>query len=429
MGHRLSKFISKHREDIQTYFARLIDVDSLSDRMDVDNLLEHTRRRDYTIQISFNQIFLIHRLLLKHRKEWNPENDPDDPVLKKLAQLGPAPDNLKHTENHSINMRLSDDVHNDDNDDDMNKAKAMKDAKEEKMQNVNKIRSIFKLTSKDPFVNNIRSRIRSVLLNESIPTMFLDQYRNSLKAFLYHVRDWSRNHGNIKVLTDTEAAISGINKYITTQQGAKVNDSQSFNNFLVVYTNEIRMMKKRADRFHLKVIAVAKARDTIIDHANYLQTKLLYYQQYLENVKLNHMGDQSVDSHSKKNKSKNKNKNKDLAHKYETKPQKFSHKDLVRQNVIVDVDEQVLKQTKANFNNLVYYFKQIGPDEFEVEVKYKVGFGAKISPFPEPFQLSLSKLLEMREAHQSRYQLEMVTLQVNLLINLLNQYFMKKDKK
>jgi len=238
-----------------------------------------------------------------------------------------------------------------------------------------------------------------------------------------------RNHGNIKVLTDTEAAISGINKYITTQQGAKVNDSQSFNNFLVVYTNEIRMMKKRADRFHLKVIAVAKARDTIIDHANYLQTKLLYYQQYLENVKLNHMGDQSVDSHSKKNKSKNKNKNKDLVHKYETKPQKFSHKDLVRQNVIVDVDEQVLKQTKANFNNLVYYFKQIGPDEFEVEVKYKVGFGAKISPFPEPFQLSLSKLLEMREAHQSRYQLEMVTLQVNLLINLLNKNFMKKDKK
>merc|ERR1712048_892526 len=126
---------------------------------------------------------------------------------------------------------------------------------------------------------------------------------------------------------------------------------------------------------------------------------------------------------------KNKNKNKDLVHKYETKPQKFSRKDLGKQNVIVEVDEQVLKQTKANFNNLVYYFSQIGPDEFEVEVKYKVGFGAKISPFPEPFHMSMIKLLEMREAHQSRSQLEMVTLQVNLLINLLNKNFMKKDKK
>merc|ERR1719384_1554388 len=192
-------------------------------------------------------------------------------------------------------MRLSDDVHNDnsngDNEDNNN---MKKDDKEEKMQSHNKIKSIFKLTSKDPFVNNIRSRIRSVLLNESIPTMFLDQYRNSLKAFLYHVQDWARNHGNIKVLTDTEAAISGVNKYITTQQGAQVNDSQAFNNFLVVYVNEIREMKRRADRFHLKVIAVAKARDTIIDHANYLLTKLKYYQTYLENVKYNHdhKGDQ-----------------------------------------------------------------------------------------------------------------------------------------
>merc|ERR1712083_1242166 len=126
------------------------------------------------------------------------------------------------------------------------------------------------------------------------------------------------------------------------------------------------------------------------------------------------MGDHNPKSNKK---DKKKKKDKHATPKYETKPQKFSHKDLVKQNVIVDVDEQVLKQTKANFNNLGYYFKQIGPDEFQVEVKYKVGFGAKISPFPEPFQLSLSKLLEM------------VTLQVNLLINLLNQYFMKKDKK
>merc|ERR1712130_849392 len=186
------------------------------------------------------------------------------------------------------------------------------------------IKSIFKLTSKDPFMGNIRVRIRNVLLNEAIPHMFLDQYRNSLKAFLYHVRDWARNHGNIKVLTDTEAAISGINKYITTQQGAQVNDSNLFNSFLIIYVNEIREMKRRADRFHLKVIAVAKARDTIIDHANYLQTKLLYYQQYLENVKLNHMGDHNQGMSSKSNKKDKKKEKKDK--KYDSKPQKFSHK-------------------------------------------------------------------------------------------------------
>merc|ERR1712115_273451 len=233
------------------------------------------------------------------RKEWNPDNNPDDPVLKKLAQLGPAPDNLKHAQNHSINMRLSSqETQDNDNDDDEENENKEKE-KQLVSANNKKLKSIFQLTSKDPFVNNIRSRIRAVLLNESTPQMFLDQYRNSLKAFLYHVRDWARNHGNIKVLTDTEAAISGVNKYITTQQGAQVNDSQSFNNFLVVYTNEIREMKRRADRFHLKVIAVAKARDTIFEHANYLQTKLQYYQTYLDNVKHNHMGDGGSDKPKK----------------------------------------------------------------------------------------------------------------------------------
>ena len=38
-----------------SYFARLIGVDSLEDRMDVDNLLERV-----------NQIFLVHCLLLKN---------------------------------------------------------------------------------------------------------------------------------------------------------------------------------------------------------------------------------------------------------------------------------------------------------------------------------------------------------------------------
>merc|ERR1712154_347168 len=229
------------------------------------------------------------------------------------------------------------------------------------------------------------------------------------------------------VLTDTEAAISGINKFITTQQGAPVNDSGAFNNFLILYVNEIREVKRRADRFHLKVIAVGRARDTIIEHANYLGTKLQYYQTYLDNVKHNHMGDGNMGGHDSSNKKGKKKGKVDSSKKY-GKAVKFSHKDLVRQNVIVEVDEQVLKETKANFNNLVYYFSQIGPDEFEVEVKYRVGFGAKISPFPEPFHLSLSKLLEMRESFQNRYQLEMVTLQVNLLINLLNQSFVKKKE-
>ena len=161
-----------------------IDVDSLTDRMDV---LEHTRRRDYAVQISFNQICLIHRLLLKHRKDWN--TDPDDPVLKILAQLEPNPENVKHSENHTINIRLASLAGDDDENENEN------DKKDDSNE---KWRKIFNMGIQDPFVTNIRSRVKAVLLNPD----------------------------------DCEAAIAGINKYITQQKNAEYNDSKEFKNFL-----------------------------------------------------------------------------------------------------------------------------------------------------------------------------------------------------
>jgi len=98
-------------------------------------------------------------------------------------------------------------------------------------------------------------------------------------------------------------------------------------------------------------------------------------------------------------------------------------------NVILEVDADFLERAQANLKNLVYYFSRGNTlDEFQVEVKYKVGFGAKISPFPQPFYLSFSKLLEMKENYSIRYQLEIVTLNVERLIDLLNDHFMRNTK-
>ncbi|ETO28351.1 RasGTPase-activating protein [Reticulomyxa filosa] len=393
----LSPWVEKHREDIQTYFARLIDVDQLSDRMDVDNLLEHTKKRDEAIQISFNQIFLVHRLLLKHRKDWNPTNNLDDPVLKILVPLGSAPEPVKHADNHTINIRLA--VVDD------------KDFKEQDKANL--VKDFFaNFGTKDPTIKQVREKIKSILLNESVPEIFMDQFRSSLRAYLQQVKEWAKNHGKYQIMQDCDKAIQGIAKNIQSQNGSS-NDTSAFNNFLLVYVNEVRDMKRRVDRFHQKVEAVEKARDTITDHANYLGSKLEAYQQYLNNIMENDKRGVSGSQKEKKTKK---------------KAVKFTHQKLLALNVIVDVDEEVIKRTRANFNNLIYYFSRgENPDEFQVEVKYKVGFGAKISPFPEPFQLSFSKLLEMKDDHSTRYQLEMVTLNVERLIDL-NEHEKKQNK-
>ena len=48
------------------YFERLTQVDDLGDSLQVDKYLEHTKQITNTISISFNQIFLVHRLLKLH---------------------------------------------------------------------------------------------------------------------------------------------------------------------------------------------------------------------------------------------------------------------------------------------------------------------------------------------------------------------------
>jgi len=363
----------------------------------VDSLLEHTNKRDETIQISFNQIFLVHRLLLKHRKDWNPTNNPDDPLLKILVPLGSAPDPVKHADNHTINIRVAgvDDS----------------DFKEEDQDNL--VKNFFaNFGTKDVSVKLVREKVKSILLNDSIPEVFMDQFRSSLRAYLQHVKDWAKNHGKYQISQECDKAIQGIAMYIQGQNNNS-NDSNAFNNFLLVYVNEVRDMKRSVDRFHEKVEAVEKARDIITDHANYLGSKLEAYQQYLNNIMENDKRGVLGPQKEKK----------------KQKPVKFTHQKLVNLNVIVDVDEEVLKRTRANFNNLVYYFSRgENADEFRVEVKYKVGLGAMISPFPEPFQLSFSKLLEMKDDHSTRYQLEMVTLNVERLIDLLNENFMRNAK-
>ena len=100
-------------------------------------------------------------------------------------------------------------------------------------------------------------------------------------------------------------------------------------------------------------------------------------------------------------------------------PAKFSHAELLKEQVIIDVDQEPLRYTKANVNNLVYYFTQISGNKYEMEIKYKVGFGAKISPFPEPFMMDLHDLDKSRKTGVKMYEAELIKMSVQKLLSWL----------
>jgi hypothetical protein len=55
-------------DPLQDYFDRLIAVDDLEDHLTVDKFLEYTKTTEPTIQISLNQIFLFHSLMIANQK-------------------------------------------------------------------------------------------------------------------------------------------------------------------------------------------------------------------------------------------------------------------------------------------------------------------------------------------------------------------------
>jgi Ras GTPase-activating-like protein IQGAP2/3 len=62
----MNTYVRNNIDRLQAYFDKLVTVEDLSDALQLDKYLEHTSVRMNSINISINQIFLIHSLLEKN---------------------------------------------------------------------------------------------------------------------------------------------------------------------------------------------------------------------------------------------------------------------------------------------------------------------------------------------------------------------------
>jgi hypothetical protein len=100
-------------DPLQDYFDRLIAVDDLEDHLAVDKFLAHTKHTDNSVQMSLNQIFLMHQLLVTNQTTiCTPQVSGDvslpDPMLEILKKLGPAPAQVKNVDNRVVLLSLID---------------------------------------------------------------------------------------------------------------------------------------------------------------------------------------------------------------------------------------------------------------------------------------------------------------------------------
>jgi hypothetical protein len=99
----LNGFLEENRERTLQYFQRLIEIDSLEDNIEIDSMLDSTKRRQTSITLKCNQIFLFHRLIWEHKDRWDL---PDDPILQCIVQIGKPPAAVSLSKDFEVVLKL-----------------------------------------------------------------------------------------------------------------------------------------------------------------------------------------------------------------------------------------------------------------------------------------------------------------------------------
>eukprot|EP01006_Ploeotia_vitrea_P031861 TRINITY_DN64153_c0_g3_i3.p1 TRINITY_DN64153_c0_g3~~TRINITY_DN64153_c0_g3_i3.p1 ORF type:complete len:649 (-),score=387.13 TRINITY_DN64153_c0_g3_i3:60-2006(-) len=376
-----NRFIDERMETIQDYFDRLADVEDLQDQLQIDKYLEHTTMNSITI--SFNQISLIHKLLLKHTDVVCPrENDSMRSILKRL---GDPPPKLTLKQNRTVVLQLID----------------------RREQRLSTAVDAFENHAVNPLHIQARTLLLSVLRllpSDANGCTTLLEFLNAQKAKALAEQDASlADHiSNVISMLRTLADMGMLKKLDT--------EDATFDKFLwetaaaaLSRRDRLALVKKRRGM-------IAEAAKTIKDHHEYLQSKLDYYKQYLQNVKVGRAQSNQAGAGDKRKGSKKKK-----------TTVKYAHKELVDMGVIMHTDPSI---DSSILKRCYYVFSQAAPDKFEITLHLKKGFDIKL--LKKPIQLDLEELLSLQERNQTKLSIDYVDLNVNLIIHILNTKFIYK---
>jgi len=372
-------FIKEKTEVLQKYFQQLTKVDDLNESLQMDKFLEHTSSN--VLQIQLNQIFLIHTLLHKHLDEVC--GDSSDPVHELIKKMGAPSAAVEKVADRPIILQLSD-------------------------------------------VRNARVSTTVEFVGERLPALFL-QAKKSLLALLRKLPSNPGKHpsilsflaeqrANAEAKKDTElvAQIDNTVAVLRSANGMNLlpkgsNEDDTFNMLVWSFVQEALNRRSRIEATKKRLKVVQGATETIETHHKYLLSRLELYKMYLENVRKGQSQQLALAAGPV---AKEKKKIFDTV-------VKMSHEQLETAGIVTQTNAAV---KRAVLKKCYYGFTMEKPGQFKVELHLKKGVEVKL--LKKPIELNLEDLLQMQEKGVGSYEIDYVTLNVNLLIHFLNTKFM-----
>jgi len=204
------------------------------------------------------------------------------------------------------------------------------------------------------------------------------------------VKEWSAKEGNKDVAANLARAQENL---ATLEKAGMVSKSDNYDTFLRAVALEVTNRTERREALRKEIAKLKATIKELQNHAKFLQTQISDFDAYLKSVR-----DQSLARQKKGGKA--------------AKPLKFSYKDLQKKGIIIDSDVPQLSRGKTKF---LISMETMG--KFKIEAK--IG-GVSVGSM----EIELEDLLEKKENHDNRLELEQVVLNVTATVLLLNKYFL-----
>jgi Ras GTPase-activating-like protein IQGAP2/3 len=100
----MNEFLEEAGARMNAFLEALCNVDDLDSHMQMDRYLTLAKHSDTTINITLNEMYFIHSLLLQHLDTFGIDNTAQVRTL--LADLGPAPPQLPRADNSNVELVL-----------------------------------------------------------------------------------------------------------------------------------------------------------------------------------------------------------------------------------------------------------------------------------------------------------------------------------
>jgi hypothetical protein len=204
------------------------------------------------------------------------------------------------------------------------------------------------------------------------------------------VKEWSTSQSDKTVAKNLAKAQENLD---VLEKSGMVSKNDNYDSFLRAVALEVTNRTERREALRKEIAKLRATIKELQNHAKFLQNQISDFDSYLKSVREQAMAKQK----KKKNQ----------------KPLKFAYKDLQKRGIIIDSEVPPLSRGKTKFH---ISMETLG--KFLIEAKIA---GVSVGKM----EIELEELLEKKESHDDKLELEQVTLNVPHTVMLLNKYFLR----